>query len=141
MSEIKLSTEELRYIAMFEQTTGAEVRDCIVDEDRIIYVVEAGNMGAAIGKNGEHINKVKENVDKHVELVEYSEDPSEFIKNAFGPVAVSSVNIVNKDDKQYAYVQVSNNSKGLAIGSNGKNIDKVKMIANRHHNIDSVIIQ
>jgi N utilization substance protein A len=126
---------------MFEQTTGAEVRDCIVDEDRIIYVVEAGNMGAAIGKNGEHINKVKENVDKHVELVEYSEDPSEFIKNAFGPVAVSSVNIVNKDDKQYAYVQVSNNSKGLAIGSNGKNIDKVKMIANRHHNIDSVIIQ
>ncbi|ADI73678.1 NusA family KH domain protein [Methanohalobium evestigatum Z-7303] len=141
MSEIKLSTEELRYIAMFEQTTGAEVRDCIVDEDRIIYVVEAGNMGAAIGKNGEHINKVKENVDKHVELVEYSEDPSEFIKNAFGPVAVSSVNLVNKDDKQYAYVQVSNNSKGLAIGSNGKNIDKVKMIANRHHNIDSVIIQ
>ncbi|WP_292486772.1 NusA-like transcription termination signal-binding factor [Methanohalobium sp.] len=141
MSEIKLSTEELRYIAMFEQTTGAEIRDCIVDEDRIIYVVEAGNMGAAIGKNGEHINRVKENVDKHVELVEYSEDPNEFIKNAFGPVAVSSVNIANKDDKQYAYVQVSNNSKGLAIGSNGKNIDKVKMIANRHHNIDSVIIQ
>lgn len=141
MSEIKLSTEELRYIAMFEQTTGAEIRDCIVDEDRIIYVVKEGNMGAAIGKNGEHINKVKDKVDKHVELIEYSEDPVEFIKNAFGPVAVSSVNIVDKNDKQYAYVQVSNNSKGLAIGSNGKNIEKVKMIANRHHNIDGVIIQ
>lgn len=141
MSEIKLSTEELRYIAMFEQTTGAEIRDCIVDEDRIIYVVKEGNMGAAIGKNGEHINKVKDKVDKHVELIEYSEDPAELIKNAFGPVAVSSVNIVDKNDKQYAYVQVSNNSKGLAIGSNGKNIEKVKMIANRHHNIDGVIIQ
>jgi N utilization substance protein A len=40
-----------------------------------------------------------------------------------------------------AYVEVSNKDKGLAIGRNGKNIEKVKLVAKRHHDIDDVILQ
>jgi transcription termination/antitermination protein NusA len=141
LSEIRLSTEGIRYIALFESVTGATVKDCIVEEDRIIYVVKAGDMGAAIGRNGDHINRIKKTVDKHVELVEYSDDPVIFIKNAFGPVTVKSVNITTKNDKRLAYVDVSNKEKGLAIGREGKNIEKVKMVAQRHHDIDDVILQ
>ncbi|KXS43453.1 NusA-like transcription termination signal-binding factor [Methanolobus zinderi] len=141
MSEIKLSTEGIRYIALFEKLTGATVRDCIIDDGRIIYVIKAGDMGAAIGKNGDHINRMKKTVDKHIDLVEYSEEPVTFIKNAFGPVTVKSVNIVNRNNKRLAYVEVSNKDKGLAIGRNGKNIEKVKLVAKRHHDIDDVILQ
>ncbi|WP_370574136.1 NusA-like transcription termination signal-binding factor [Methanomethylovorans sp.] len=141
MSEIRLSTEGIRYIALFESLTGATVKDCIVEEDRIIYVVKAGYMGAAIGRNGDHINRIKKTVDKHIELVEYSDDPVIFIKNAFGPVTVKSVNITTRNDKRLAYVDVSNKEKGLAIGREGKNIEKVKMVAQRHHDIDDVILQ
>jgi N utilization substance protein A len=141
LSEIKLSTEGIRYIALFEKLTGATVRDCIIDDGRIIYVIKAGDMGAAIGKNGDHINRMKKTVDKHIDLVEYSEEPVTFIKNAFGPVTVKSVNIVNRNNKRLAYVEVSNKDKGLAIGRNGKNIEKVKLVAKRHHDIDDVILQ
>ncbi|TGC11339.1 NusA-like transcription termination signal-binding factor [Methanolobus halotolerans] len=141
MSEIKLSTEGIRYIALFEKLTGATVKDCIIDDGRIIYVIKAGDMGAAIGKNGDHINRMKKTVDKHIDLVEYSEEPDAFIKNAFGPITVKSVNIVNRNNKRLAYVEVSNKDKGLAIGRNGKNIEKVKLVAKRHHDIDDVILQ
>ncbi|MDW7732482.1 MAG: NusA-like transcription termination signal-binding factor [Methanolobus sp.] len=141
MSEIKLSTEGIRYIALFEKLTGATVKDCIIDDGRIIYVIKAGDMGAAIGKNGDHINRMKKTVDKHIDLVEHSEEPVTFIKNAFGPVTVRSVNIVSRNDKRLAYVEVSNKDKGLAIGRNGKNIEKVKLVAKRHHDIDDVILQ
>jgi len=141
LSEIKLSTEGLRYIALFEELTKATVKDCIIDEGRIIYVIKAGDMGAAIGKNGDHINRVKKTVDKHIDLVEYSDEPAEFIKNAFGPVTVRSVNIVDRNNKRLAYVEVSNKDKGLAIGRDGKNIEKVKLVAKRHHDIDDVILQ
>ncbi|AFV23220.1 transcription elongation factor NusA-like protein [Methanolobus psychrophilus R15] len=141
MSEIKLSTEGLRYIALFEELTKATVKDCIIDDGRIIYVIKAGDMGAAIGKNGDHINRVKKTVDKQIDLVEYSDEPVAFIKNAFSPITVRSVNIVDRNNKRLAYVEVSNKDKGLAIGRNGKNIEKVKLVAKRHHDIDDVILQ
>jgi N utilization substance protein A len=141
LSEIKLSTEGLRYIALFEELTKATVKDCIIDDGRIIYVIKAGDMGAAIGKNGDHINRVKKTVDKQIDLVEYSDEPVAFIKNAFSPITVRSVNIVDRNNKRLAYVEVSNKDKGLAIGRNGKNIEKVKLVAKRHHDIDDVILQ
>ena len=141
MSPIQLSTDEIRYIAIFENTTGAGIKDCIVEDDRIIYVVKTGEMGAAIGKNGDHINRVKKSVDKHVELVEYSHDPEKFINNVIGSASVKSVDLVSKQDKRLAYVEVSDNDKGLAIGREGKNIEKVKILMKRHHDVDDVIIQ
>ncbi|MGA9187289.1 MAG: NusA-like transcription termination signal-binding factor [Methanosarcina sp.] len=141
MGEIRLTAESIQYIALFENMTRANILDCIPEEERLVYVVKQGDMGLAIGKNGENINRVKKTLDKPIELVEYSEDPVTFLKNAFGPVSVSSVNIINKNGKRLAYVEVPNKEKGLAIGRNGKNIEKVKMLARRHHNIEDVILQ
>ena len=141
MGEIRLTAESIQYIALFENTTRAKILDCIQEEERLVYVVKQGDMGLAIGKNGENINRVKKALDKPIELVEYSEDPVTFIKNAFGPVSVSSVNLTSKNGKRLAYVEVPNKEKGLAIGRNGKNIEKVKMLARRHHTIEDVILQ
>ncbi|VVB92973.1 KH domain protein [uncultured archaeon] len=141
--EIKLSTEGIRYIALFESFTGARAKDCYEDDDnkRLIFVVKSGDMGLAIGKGGDHINRVKKAIGKHIEIIEHSEDPLEFVKNAFHPVSIKNVNLAVKDDKRIAYVEVLTKEKGLAIGRDGKNIEKVKKLSLRHHNIDDVIIQ
>lgn len=141
MGEIRLTAESIQYIALFENMTRAKILDCIPEEERLVYVVKQGDMGLAIGRNGENINRVKKAIDKPIELVEYSDDPATFLKNAFGPVSVNSVNIINKNGKRLAYVEVPNKEKGLAIGRNGKNIEKVKMLARRHHTIEDVILQ
>ena len=113
MGEIKLTAESIQFIALFENMTRANVQDCIAEEERLIYVIKQGDMGLAIGRNGEHINRVKKTLEKPIELVEYSNDPVTFIKNAFGPVSVSSVHIVNKDSKRLAYVEVPNKRRDL----------------------------
>lgn len=135
--------EGMRYIALFESITSAVAIDCIVDDDncRVIFVIKKGHMGLAIGKNGNNINKVKTSIKKDVELVEYSEDVSEFITSAFQPASIKQVNIVNKKNKKCAYLEVPMKDKGIAIGKNGKNIQKVKMLAQRHHSLDDIIIQ
>ncbi len=143
MSEVKLSTEGIRYIALFESLTGARARDCYEDTDnnRLIFVVKSGDMGLAIGKGGDRINRVKKAIGKHIEIIEHSEDPAEFVKNAFHPVSIKNVNIAVKENKRIAYVEVHTKEKGLAIGRDGKNIEKVKNLSLRHHNIEDVIIQ
>jgi N utilization substance protein A len=141
LGEIRLTAESIQHIALFENMTRAKILDCIAEEERLVYVVKHGDMGLAIGKNGENINRVKKVLDKPIELVEYSDDPVTFLKNAFGPVSVSSVNIISKNGKRLAYVEVPNKEKGLAIGRNGKNIEKVKILARRHHDLEDVILQ
>lgn len=141
MSEIKLTTEGLRYLSLFESLTGAMARDCIIEDDRIMFVVKPGDMGMAIGKNGANIDRVRKTLDKQVEVIEFNEDAKKFIKNLFQPATIKKVSIQSRGNKRLAYVEVTNRDKGLAIGKNGRNINKVKMLAQRHHSLDDVIIQ
>ncbi|MHC1567264.1 MAG: NusA-like transcription termination signal-binding factor [Candidatus Syntropharchaeia archaeon] len=143
MGEVRLGTEEIRYIALFESLTGAVVRDCIIDEvnDKVIFVVKRGDMGLAIGRKGDNINRVRRSIGKNIEVIEYSDDLSEFIENSFQPINVQKVNIVDKNNKCLVYVDIPNKDKGLAIGKNGRNIWKVKLLAQRHHGVTDVFIQ
>ena len=48
-SGIRLTSKEMRYIALFESITSATVKDCIVDEEqnRIIFIIKEGEIGRA----------------------------------------------------------------------------------------------
>ena len=143
MTEVKLTTEGIRYIALFESLTRAVARDCYIDDenDRVIFVVKKGDMGLAIGKNGNNINRVKRSIGKHIEIVESSGDVDEFVANALQPVSVKKVQVVSKENKKLAYVEVMSKDRGIAIGKNGKKIHKAKVLAQRHFGLDDVIIQ
>jgi len=143
LSELKLNTNGIRYIALFEQTTGASPIDCIINENqnRVTFIVKSEEMGAAIGRHGEHVGRLRTTINKQIEIIEYSENPQEFIKNLLQPVAVKKINIIEKNDKHIAYIEVAAREKGLAIGREGQKIEKVKSIVKRHHDIDNVIIQ
>lgn len=143
MSEVKLNTDSIRYIALFENLTGAKARDCYEDSKNnlLVFVIKNGDMGLAIGRGGDHINRVKKAIRRHIEIIEHSDDPAEFIKNAFRPILVKNINILVIDGKRIAYIEVPIKDKGLAIGRGGKNIEKVKKLSLRHHDIKDVIIQ
>jgi|ERR1035437_6105944 N utilization substance protein A len=143
MTEVKLTTEGIRYIALFESLTGAIARDCYVDDenDRVIFVVKKGDMGLAIGKNGNNINRVKKSIGKHIEIVEYSDEVDEFVANALQPVFVKKVQVVVKENRKLAYVEVMSKDRGIAIGKNGRNIQKAKVLGQRHYGIEDVIIK
>jgi len=143
MTEVKLTTEGIRYIALFESLTQAIARDCYVDDenDRVIFVVKNGDMGLAIGKNGNNINRVKKSIGKHIEIVEYSDEVDEFVANALQPVFVKKVQVIVKENRKLAYVEVMSKDRGIAIGKNGRNIQKAKVLAHRHYGLEDVIIQ
>lgn len=122
----------MRLISQFESLTGAGSRDCIVDNrnERIIFVINPGDMGLAIGKGGSSIKKASDVMGgKRIEVVEYSADPSQFLRNCFLPAQVTGIDFdTDEEDQQVALIEVRDEDRGgLAIGkAGGKNIFKRK---------------
>jgi N utilization substance protein A len=137
---VRLSSESIRYLTLFESITGASVKDCMVQDDKIVFVVKKGDMGAAIGKGGINIEKVKELIGKRIEVVEHSDDPIKFVENIFKPIQVD-VKLQEKDEKKFIQITVNPQYKGLVIGKGGKNINKAKELARRHHEIEDILIK
>jgi len=137
---VRLSAESIRYLTLFESITGASIKDCIIQDDKIIFVVKKGDMGVAIGKGGINIERIKELIGKKVEVIEHSDDPVEFIVNIFKPIKVN-VKLIEREGKKVAQISVNPQYKGLIIGKGGKNINKAKELARRHHDIDDIIIK
>jgi N utilization substance protein A len=142
-SGIRLTTKEMRYIALFESITSATVRDCIVDDEqnRIIFVVKEGDIGVAIGKGGKNIHLLERMTGKKHEIIEHSASPQQFIKNALKPAHVNEIRITERPDgKSIAVVSVSPRDKGVAIGKNGRNAERIRLLAKRYFQIQNVSI-
>jgi len=137
---IRLTEEEMRYMSLFERMTDAVVRDCVERDDTVVFVVDAGEMGKAIGKGGANIDRVRRSLDKEVEVVEFSEEEADFVANAFQPAAIDDVEVVEEDGGKVAYVDVDDSDKGLAIGKDGENIAKAKELARRHYEFDDIFL-
>ena len=140
---IKLSTDQMRMMSLFQNVTGATARDCIEDEkqNRVIFVVNTGKMGLAIGKGGMHIKSLQNIVKRNVELVEYNEEPEKFIASLLNPKLISDIKInTRQDGSQQAIVMVDPRKKGIVVGREGRNAEKARLLAKRYFNITSVLI-
>lgn len=143
MPEIKLTAEEMRYIALFQDLTRATVRDCIIDNDenRIIFLVKPGDMGLAIGRNGINIKRLKKLLGRNIEVVEHANTIEELAKNALAPARVLNVKVFQTPSgKKKVIVTVNPQDKGIAIGKAGRNVARARMILKRYFDIDSVIV-
>lgn len=140
---IKLSTDQMRLMSLFQNVTGATARDCVEDEkqNRVIFVVNEGKMGLAIGKGGSHIKNLQNIVKRNVEIVEYSDDPIKFLKNILNSKLVNEVKMNKRDDGTLqAIVTVDPKKKGIVVGREGRNAEKARLLAKRYFEISSVLI-
>ncbi|HZC88209.1 MAG TPA: NusA-like transcription termination signal-binding factor [Nitrososphaera sp.] len=143
MTEIKLTSDELRLMSLFQSITSATARDCIVDDrmDRVIFVVNKGQMGLAIGKGGSTIKQLQNMVTRKVELVEFSGDPAEFIRNMLNSDMVNEVRVSDRNDgTKQAVVVVDPKKKGAVVGKEGRNAEKARLLAKRYFQITNVLI-
>jgi N utilization substance protein A len=104
-------------------------------------VVKEGEMGLAIGKKGANLARVREMINKGIDIVEYSDDPKKFIENIMRPAKINNITINDRQDgRKAAVVDVNKKDRGIAIGRSGKTINRAKVLLKRHHGVDDVSI-
>jgi len=138
--EIVLTEDTLMYISLFESITKANVIDCMDTDEKLVFVVEAGQGNIAVGKKGENVIRLKDRTGKNIQVVEFSDDPEQFVKNVFHIYEPQKVVIEQRGNITHATITVDPKLKGRAIGKAGKNLRIARDIVNRHHEIHSISV-
>ncbi len=143
MPEIKLTSDQLSMLSLIQGMTGANARDCIIDEkaNRVIFVVAKGQMGLAIGKEGAAVKKIERAVRRPVEVVEWADDIEGLVRNALGTKFVREVRVEERlDGTKNVVVVVDHRKKGAVLGMGGRNAEKVRLLARRYFDVGNVQI-
>ena len=85
LNGIKITQDEMKFIQLLQNMTGATIVDCIIEGDTIIFTVKKGEVGLAVGKGGEKIKRFRSMTNKQVEIYEYLNEAEKFITNALKP--------------------------------------------------------
>ncbi|MEA5085547.1 MAG: transcription termination factor NusA [Lachnospiraceae bacterium] len=110
--EVHDGTVEIKSIA---REAGSRTKIAVYSKDHSIDPV-----GACVGQNGYRVNViVSELQGEKIDIINWSEDPKEFIASALSPSKVVAVKI--DADNQSAKIVVPDHQLSLAIGKEGQN--------------------
>lgn len=111
------------------------ILDMVEEDDKLTFIVEKGQLGLALGKGARNLQTLKNVLNKEVKVLEYDDDIERFLRNLFKPHTLETVTLETEEDGIFARVTVKPEDKGKAIGKGGRNVNVVRQIARRHHNI------
>ena len=99
---------------------------------------EVDAVGACVGQNGNRVNViVNELKGEKIDIIEWSQDPKEFITEALKPSKVIAVEISDDENEQSARVVVPDKQLSLAIGKEGQNVRLAARLTGRKIDIKS----
>jgi N utilization substance protein A len=135
---VVFDTEAIKTINLFETVSQANVKDCIIMDDRIYFLVEEQNL-KKIRENGQLIKNLERMLNKKILIFEYSKDVSKFLKNSIK--GIKEIKIRNEKDETTIEINVENSLKSLVIGKDGKNIKALRQFLKRNYNINNLVVK
>jgi N utilization substance protein A len=138
---VTFDTETIRLITLFENLTGTGVKDCIIDNgvNTVYFIIEEGEIGKAIGKNGSSVKNVENLIRKDVKIFEFSDDLNSFVKNLI-PQA-NDIKIKNEDNRTVIEIRVDKKNKALVMGRDCRNFKLCREMLQRNHRVDDLIVK
>ena len=152
---VKLDRKSMELMSLFNNISGAIVKDCLIFEttdnysqektEVIIFLVKKEDVGKAIGKAGEHVKDLMAKLQKKIDVIPFSDDLPTFIQyilnTAKNSIKVQNVEVkANKSDKKTVIISVRPQDRGKAIGKDGSMIRKIKTLVLRHFSVGNCII-
>ena len=134
----KYDLQTIGFMTTFEKITQVHVKRFFVDKrGQLVFIVEEGQAGKAIGKSGMHIRKLQHLLKKRIRVVEYTQDPKEFVKSYISPLQVESITL--KEDK-LTLSSKDMKVKGLLIGRDRQNLKELNVIMQKLFKIDVIVV-
>ncbi|MCS7093877.1 MAG: NusA-like transcription termination signal-binding factor [Candidatus Aenigmarchaeota archaeon] len=132
---IVFDTEAIKMINLFESITHLSVKDCLIFEDVVYFLIEEGQK---IENNG-MVKTLENMMKKKIKVFTYNSNLMEFLRNSIR--GAKDIKIRNEKEKKVIEITVDNVYKSLVIGKNGRNINAIRKILKRNYDVDEVVVR
>lgn len=139
--EVTIDNRIMGYIALFEKTARIPLRDCMENEDMVLFIIGEKKMAEMFSRNQNIVTDLKEHLSKHILIAETSRDLISFIQNIFFRFGVREIYATWKQGRIDVQVAVDPMKIGSAIGKEGRNIKLFKDAVSRYFDINSLSIK
>jgi len=136
--KIKFDAATISFISLFERVTRAQVKDCIVGDSLITFIVEENEMGKALGKHGSNIKSLESNLKKKIKVIEYSPDMAKFIQHIIYPTHAKEI---REDNGIVTIIPPDSRSRGFLIGRNATILRQNESIVKRYFDIEELRVE
>lgn len=135
MTKIKYDINAMKFISMFESITGADLKDCFEQNDKLIFVVKEGEIGKAIGKKGANTRKLERILRKKIRIIEFDPDLIKFIQNVVFPLKVKEIKM---EDDIATIVPPDTQTRGYLIGKGAVNLRNTEAVVKRYFDLKEI---
>jgi len=126
---MKLDINTIGSINIFENITGSEVKDCIENNGKLIFIVEESQLGKALGKKGSNLQRAKNIMKKDIQVIVFSTDVLKFVSYLMFPNKAKDISLL---DGVITIKTGDLSTKGKIFGRNRENLKKINEILKRH---------
>ncbi|HDD70875.1 MAG TPA: NusA-like transcription termination signal-binding factor [Candidatus Woesearchaeota archaeon] len=130
--------KSMQFMTIFEKITRVTPKDCIIQDNQIIFIVDMKDVGTAVGQRGANAKKLEQKLKKKIKIAGYSEDVKEFIKSLVAPLQLESV---EQTDGIIEMTAKDLKSRGLLIGRNASILRAYEEIVKRFFPIDELKVK
>jgi N utilization substance protein A len=153
LENTKLTGDELKLMSIFESVSGASAMDCIIDDERVTFLVEKQEFpkilatGRGLSDSNRNpflavVNHLSRIMRKRVEIVKFSDDVTRFLEEFFSLARSDSVNVVTRPDgSSYAVIYAHPKRKGAIIGRGGSRAEQGRELARRYFDLQTIYIK
>lgn len=133
-SVIKLDSEQIQKLAIFESITKTSLKDFFEDETEIMFIVNSKDLGKAIGKGASNIKSLERKFKKKILIMGFEQDYNDFARNIFKPIPIKEITLQN------GLLNIIIFGSQMAFPS--KKVKKAKMLLTKYFNeIKDVIVK
>lgn|SRR3989338_9693797 len=137
MNKIVYDETAMKFMVLFETMTKTNLKDCIINDEIIFFIVEENQIAKAIGKQGSNIRNLQKALKRRIKIVEYSNDLIKFINNFIYPIKAKEV--INEDGV-IKIMTPDIESRGILIGKSATNLRSFESIVKRYFQITEIKI-
>ena len=136
--KIVFDQSAMKFISLCEQITGATVKDCIVEENLVLFVIKEGEMSKAIGKKGFNVKRLEHAIKKKIKMVEFHTEVTTFVANLVAPAKVKDISVENGI---ITIAAADLTSRGLIIGREAKHLRFYESVVQRFFDINEIKVK
>lgn len=130
---MKLTHDTIAYITLFENLTGAHVKDCVQEDDHLLFLIEEGSIQKALKGKA----RIEHALKKNIRILGYSSDLATFIRNLIFPIKAA----VQYTNDQVTIKTENSADRGKVYGRSRERLEKMTSLVQRYFPIKTITVE